>query len=368
MMDMNTAERERSQRTQRRAGRVFTILGVLIVVDCLVFYVFHEQLSFLDNYLPSFLKSLQPSRETENGVLIFSAIGGVLIFLFGRLLNYNSKPIPQESFPPPGPLHLIQDEAWRQQSHFRLLDRLIAETVDLENSILASYNKMTNAYEKLPQSEGRVEYDFHRRTFLIRKECVESGLRDLEKAKERIQRILSGNVEPDILELQTQKERLARRRLERSTEITEMENRMRSTEDENVRYRCERKISELREFIYATDQEIIGVEADVKSCEQWKSRFARKAYESPKPRPEHKEQFDTFRSKSVVDIEEYLWRKYVRPTLTEVEARICVKKLLQEIEDNPDLSESDKQSVKESVKTRFAQEYKNANPSIFEED
>ena len=165
---------------------------------------------------PSFLPFQINPSDTDSppfGTILLCIVGLVLGWLAGRQWR-DSRPIPSEVVPPPMEPVVGQDFAWRKVTSLRFLDRKIENFESIEEHLLGEYNTAQAAYQKLPRSSGRIEYDKLREVVDNQRTSLPDGKKDLADIRRDIEAILSGDIRKFILSIEEQLKKLQRSKQE----------------------------------------------------------------------------------------------------------------------------------------------------------
>jgi hypothetical protein len=212
------------------AGYISLASGLLLVAGVFVIpIVFHKADGSPQDWFP------------------LAAVAGVVlgcVFVFsGGWAIYDARPIPSDPIRAPTPLQLTHDEAWRKPTPLRFLEKLKKELTDIENQVRQDYDKAVQAYEKLPHSSGRFDYDRHKRT-------LEYSVSDIDRAQDRrlpalrlrIEKIFAGDVNAEILDLEENTRKLQRNKQEHERGLQKAETPCTiNHKDQDEVQRCEKR-------------------------------------------------------------------------------------------------------------------------------
>jgi hypothetical protein len=224
---------------------------------------------------PSFLPfQVNPLDRNEPpfGTVLLCIAGVVLVRMAGKRWR-DSRPIPSESIVPPVQPVVGEDFPWRKATSLRFLDRKIESFEQIEEDLVEEYNKARDAYEKLPHSSGRIEYDRLRKIVERQKTSLATGKKSLAELRRDIEAILSGDVRKFILTIDEQIKKLQRNRQDIEAKITERKKQIEKEStsqkanngrDENEAYLFgPDTLGSLRWEVTSIDHEIIELETDL---------------------------------------------------------------------------------------------------------
>jgi hypothetical protein len=156
------------------------------------------------------------------GTVLLCIAGLVLAWQAGRQWR-DSRPIPSESVLPPIQPVVGEDFAWRKITSLRFLDRKIENFEQLEEELVEEYNTARSAYEKLPHSSGRIEYDTLRAVVEGQRRSATTGKKALAELRRDIEAVLSGDVRKFILTIEEQIKKLQRNKRELEASLVQKE-------------------------------------------------------------------------------------------------------------------------------------------------
>lgn len=165
---------------------------------------------------------IEPPHDPPYGTILLCIVGLGFVWMASRQWR-DSRPIPSEVVPPPVQPVVGEDFAWRKVTSLRFLDRKIGSFEQLEEELVEEYDTARNAYEKLPRSSGRIEYDKLREIVDDQKTSLVSGKKNLADLRRDIEAILSGDVRKFILTTEEQIKKLQRNKRELETRLVEKE-------------------------------------------------------------------------------------------------------------------------------------------------
>ncbi|HEV7681910.1 MAG TPA: hypothetical protein VGO68_07305 [Pyrinomonadaceae bacterium] len=214
----------------------------------------------------NFLTEHFPLLKTDHAALL--AITGLSSSVLAAVIRYNALPVPTAFVAPPSPLNIQQNDSWRRQTSFRYLEKRKAEFFEIENEMMAAHKGAVDAHLKLSNSTGRVPYDIYRKIVNYNLKKIENLRVELEKTREEILRIASGDVRAEVLDLEEQIETQLRRRDEYESELRQAEVEM-PTADKSRKRWLETRRESRHYLIYEVDKEVITLRSTLKELREF---------------------------------------------------------------------------------------------------
>lgn len=232
---------------------IFGLLGLAVAI----LFIAHPDNFLTDRF--AWLKTDHPG---------FLLILPICCWILAAVVRYDSQPLPSEYVPPPPPLNLSQNDAWRRPTGFRYLERLKEAFFELEKNVLALNKEAVEAHQKLSQSSGKLEYNILRRTIKSSLKGIEKLRPALEKLRDRIGLIASGDVRAEVLDIEEQIEKHLRSRSEYENEIREAELEIPQAKESRRRFLKNDRESRM-EMIHAVDSDVIELRSSLKELREF---------------------------------------------------------------------------------------------------
>jgi hypothetical protein len=330
---------------------------------------------------------------------LWPILGGIVITVVGGINAFNNKPIPDEYIPRPEPLILKEDEPWRQPTGFRYLEKLKDHCQSCEDAMREAYQEAVEAYHELSSSSGYIQYRTLRNTIRNNVAYIERCRSEMPKLKEQIQRIFSGDVRSEVLEIEEKIERLKRQRQEYESQVRDKEQETSREQNNDRRRYLEGEKADLRGYIHATDQDIITLQSTLKELKEFdfkklygelgvsaeamraeatqlssirekadivsqvKAASGSNAYKS-----QDDQKFERKRSRRHTDVLDKLFEELELVTIEDLEAQKLYKKLRRRILEDGELSTDEKDEALERLEKRYKQKVRGSSITIFEDD